>query len=186
MVNEKSSTRLVVSIATWKHRPRKIAGMRSRRVCSANARKSSVAIAPFARNARDVFLLEERHDALGDAAVDRALSVAHHAIEEDLSRAPILVDELRAARREVDDAHLHHREALRPQRPAARCPFLESERARAIARREREKEHVASERPAVVMEMEAVAEHAYVIASALKKSAGRAKCPSKTSTPATA
>ncbi len=69
---------------------------------------------------------------------------------QNTAASPIGVEQLRPARCEVDHRDLELREAHRPEGPdARRAP---------IARRERQEQRVAGQRPPVVMELQAIAE----------------------------
>src|ERR1019366_771034 len=124
--------------------------------------------------ARDAGVAEPGDDARRDAGLDRVLPVKRHSRREDAAVAPVGVEELRAARREVDDRDLNLREARGPEGPDARADLRGAarpsrranpraappggQRVAVVAGRERQEEGVAGHRPPVVMKLNAVTE----------------------------
>jgi len=103
---------------------------------------------------------QEVDDGVGHAARDRRAAVAHQAIGEHRARAPLGVEELRAARGDVDERELELEEAHRPQRTDALLVGGEAAPAcpRAIARHEGDEERHQVERVDVMVIAHAIAE----------------------------
>jgi len=101
---------------------------------------------------------QEAHDRVRHAERDRVVPLAQHAVGEHAARAPIGVEQLRAARRDVDEAELQLEQAHRPQRAAALVVGGEAApaRPRAIARGEREEQRHQVQRVDVVVVAHAI------------------------------
>src|SRR5439155_13926489 len=79
-------------------------------------------------------------------------------VADDEAAAPVRIEELRTAGREVDDGQLQLREPLRPERPRAIGGRRRAQDERAVAWREGEKEREEEQRVAVVVVARAIAE----------------------------